>query len=77
MKFIKLTTFSEEHEIFVNVEAIESIDTRCNVLGKPMGGTYVSMSSGKSYLIKESPEWIFNEIRYERPDWCDPEEKND
>lgn len=71
MKFIKLTTFSEEHEIFVNVEAIESIGTRCNVLGKPMGGTIVLMSSGKEHLVKESAEWIIHEMHFERPDWYD------
>ena len=71
MKFIKLTTFPGGYEFFVNVDYIESVVTRCNVLDKPMGGTNVLMNSGKEHLAKESAEWIIAEIRQRHPDWYD------
>jgi uncharacterized protein YlzI (FlbEa/FlbD family) len=71
MKFIKLTTFPGGYEFFVNVDYIESIATRYNVLDKPMGGTNVLMSSGKEHLVKESAEQIIAEINWKDPEWYD------
>lgn len=67
MKFIKLTTIPKRLEIFIKARDIESITLRYSVLDepKPMGGTYITMNSGKIYLVKESPEWIIAEINRE------------
>lgn len=52
MRFIKLTTIPKRLEIFIKARDIESITLRYSVLDepKPMGGTYITMNSGKNAI---------------------------
>lgn len=55
MRFIRLTHYSDNTVVYVAIDKIEKIYER-------QGNTFITFVSGNSLVVKESLEWIVEQL---------------